>query len=391
MALAAALHADAVEPAPEASANAPEAAIPGDVQSQPQSAEPDAGAGAGSDAGRSTSAPRLGASAATRAALVAGVISAEHAMVIDSTLSCLPAGVDAAVVARGEALLAEEARKADPQRLAMVAKHLLHTLDPDRGKALAVSEAAQVAARELWVTPKSGGGYVIKGELDPELGASLLSALGPYARPRPSQDGMRDLRTPAQRNADALGDVIRLAVSSPDVGTVAGDRPTVVVTLDYATLTRQLAAAGATLEWAGPLSAEAARRLACDARVIPMVLGGEGQPLDVGRSSYTATAAIRRALTARDQGCAFVGCDRPPGWADAHHIVHWADGGETKLSNMVLLCGAHHRAVHHDGWIVRIAPNGLPEFIPPRWIDRTQTPRSKPGRASHAALLNLPH
>jgi hypothetical protein len=116
------------------------------------------------------------------------------------------------------------------------------------------------------------------------------------------------------------------------------------------------------------------------------VLGGDGQPLDVGRISYTTTLAIRRALTARDQGCAFPGCDRPPGWTDAHHIVHWADGGRTSVDNMVLLCGAHHRAVHHDDWVVRIAGNGLPEFIPPRWSDPSQAPRSRPWRAELAAL-----
>ncbi len=159
--------------------------------------------------------------------------------------------------------------------------------------------------------------------------------------------------------------------------------------MDMATLTRNDGALGAALDWGAPLSAEAARRLACDARVIPVVLGGAGQPLDVGRVSYTTTLAIRRALVVRDEGCAFPGCGRPPGWCDAHHIVHWADGGETKLSNMVLLCGAHHRVVHHDDWAVRIAVDGRPEFIPPRWIDGDQTPRrAKPWRAELAALVS---
>jgi hypothetical protein len=121
-----------------------------------------------------------------------------------------------------------------------------------------------------------------------------------------------------------------------------------------------------------------------------MVLGAEGQPLDVGRLSYAVTLAIRRALTARDKGCAFPGCDRPPGWAEAHHIIHWADGGRTAIWNMVLLCGTHHRAVHHDGWVVRIAANGLPEFIPPRWIDPSQTARTRPWRAGLAALATSP-
>ena len=119
------------------------------------------------------------------------------------------------------------------------------------------------------------------------------------------------------------------------------------------------------------------------------MLGAHGEPLDVGRAAATATAAIRRALEVRDRGCAFPGCDRPPGWADAHHIVHWADGGQTSIDNLVLLCGAHHRVIHHDDWTVRIAANGLPEFLPPRWIDPTQTPRAKPWRAQLAALTTI--
>jgi 5-methylcytosine-specific restriction endonuclease McrA len=73
-------------------------------------------------------------------------------------------------------------------------------------------------------------------------------------------------------------------------------------------------------------------------------------PLTVGRSTRTVPAAIRRALVVRDRGCRFPGCDRPPAWADAHHLVHWADGGETDLENLVLLCRPHHRIVHEQGW-----------------------------------------
>jgi Domain of unknown function (DUF222)/HNH endonuclease len=124
-----------------------------------------------------------------------------------------------------------------------------------------------------------------------------------------------------------------------------------------------------------PLSAETVRRLACDCQVIPMVLGSHGEPLNVGRASRDASPAIRRALDVRDRGCAFPGCDRPPRWAVVHHIVHWADGGETSCGNCVLLCGHHHRVVHHDGWDVHIEPDGLPSFYPPKWIDPERAPR----------------
>jgi len=83
-----------------------------------------------------------------------------------------------------------------------------------------------------------------------------------------------------------------------------------------------------------------------------------GQPLSVGRARRTIPAAMRRALSLRDRGCAYPGCDRPPEWTDAHHIRHWADGGETALSNLVLLCRLHHRRVHEEGWKLSRGPAG---------------------------------
>jgi Domain of unknown function (DUF222)/HNH endonuclease len=116
------------------------------------------------------------------------------------------------------------------------------------------------------------------------------------------------------------------------------------------------------------LSAATVRRLACDAELIPAVLGSRGEVLDVGRTRRLVTAAIWIALVLRDRHCAFPGCDRPPVMCHAHHIVHWTSGGETKLSNLVLLCGHHHRVVHHSPWEVRInLDDHQPEFrAPPR-------------------------
>jgi hypothetical protein len=150
----------------------------------------------------------------------------------------------------------------------------------------------------------------------------------------------------------------------------------VVVTITLEDLLSWLAGTGAAIMDTGtPLSAEATRRLACDCQVIPMVLGAHGEPLNVGRASRDATPAIRRALDVRDGGCAFPGCDRPPRWTVVHHIWHWEDGGPTSCANCVLLCGHHHRVVHHHGWEVRIETDGLPSFYPPAWIDPDRAPR----------------
>jgi hypothetical protein len=130
----------------------------------------------------------------------------------------------------------------------------------------------------------------------------------------------------------------------------------------------------AVTETGTPISAAWARRLACDARVIPTVLGSDSEPLDIGRSTRTIPSGLRKALITRDRGCAFPGCRRPPRWADAHHIWHWADGGPTALDNLVLLCNHHHDVIHHTAWHVAIE-NGRPVFTPPAWLDPLQRPR----------------
>jgi len=123
--------------------------------------------------------------------------------------------------------------------------------------------------------------------------------------------------------------------------------------------------------WAGPITGEAARRIACDAGITRVITDGPSQPLDVGRRTRTIPPAIRTALVVRDRGCVFPGCDRPPPWTDAHHLVHWADGGPTNLDNLALLCRTHHRTVHERRWQLTRNPDGS-------W---TATP---PGRASPA-------
>jgi hypothetical protein len=95
-----------------------------------------------------------------------------------------------------------------------------------------------------------------------------------------------------------------------------------------------------------PIPFETMRRLLCDARITRIVTDRDSRPLDFGRTVRTVTPAIRRALDLRDTGCTWIGCDAPPGWCDAHHIEHWADGGDTSLHNMALLCRRHHTATH---------------------------------------------
>ncbi len=134
---------------------------------------------------------------------------------------------------------------------------------------------------------------------------------------------------------------------------VAGERPHVAVMLGLDDLKglqdRGLQGASGEWEHTGPLAPAAARRLACDAAITRVVMAGRSEPLDVGRRTSVVPPAIRRAVICRDRGCRFPGCGRPQSWCDAHHAVHWADGGPTSLANLVLLCRRHHRMVHERG------------------------------------------
>jgi hypothetical protein len=209
----------------------------------------------------------------------------------------------------------------------------------------------------------------ISGRLTEEAAAVVQEALDPLCAPTPGDD-----RTAGQRRADALRDVCGLALNTERLPDNGGDRPQLVVTVNYDVLGRELGSG--TLDNGAGLTAEAVRRLSCDALILPAIVDGAGQVLDLGRFRRLFTGPLRRALVLRDKQCAFPACDRPARWCEGHHLVHWSHGGPTSLDNAVLLCRHHHREIHKpDGWTVFIAPDGLPTFIPPA-LDRPgpQTP-----------------
>ena len=115
----------------------------------------------------------------------------------------------------------------------------------------------------------------------------------------------------------------------------------------------------------GPaLALDTARRLACDSTIVGIVEGNDGEPLDIGHKTRSIPAAIARALRARDGGCRFPGCDRTR-FCEGHHVEHWANGGETKLANLITLCGFHHRLVHEGGYALKRTDDGLFVFTRP--------------------------
>jgi hypothetical protein len=297
---------------------------------------------------------------ATAAAVAEHAIGAADVKVIRSILTRIPPHLGDQTRAEVEAELAHHARTLDAGQLTLLGKRILAYLDQDGPRPNDISEIR----RHLSFHDRDGG-YELAGWLDREAAEILRAALSPLAAPRPATDGEIDLRTAAQRNADALVDLAQRSLQAGDLPTEGGQRPQVVVTMNLTVLQGRIGAA--SLAFGGPINADIARRIACDARVIPVVLGARGEPLDIGRASYTVPTAIRRAVIVRDGGCAFPGCSVPAHWCEIHHILHWADNGPTSVENCVALCGRHHKLLHHSRWRIDMA-SGIPEFHPPPWL-----------------------
>lgn len=314
---------------------------------------------------------------AVRAALAEGTINAEQARVITDAVAGLPADAGTAASEQATGLLIDWAGRFDPSILRRLGHRVLAQVDPDRADAaeLAALERAEERAqhrRHLTWSVGPDGQTRLTGSLDAETAGLLHAALDPLCAPH----GVGDDRSPGQRRVDALAEICRLALHTGQLPDNGGDRPQLVVTTQFDLLTGRLGIG--SLDTGQQLTPADVRRLACDAAVLPAVLGGAGQVLDVGRQRRLITGPLRRALVLRDRGCGFPGCDRPPRWTDGHHITAWSDGGSTALDNAVLLCRHHHRLIHQGDWVVRLAADGHPEFVPPPWLDPGRRPRRNP-------------
>lgn len=203
--------------------------------------------------------------------------------------------------------------------------------------------------------------------MTPEQAAVLEAAIGPLSAPTPNDEtGERDLRPAGQRRVEALAEVCRRSAShdADDTGGAdgpAGSSAAVHVTMRLSDLEACTGAGevlGSTATGA-LISPETLRRIACDAALIPHVLGSAGEDLDLGRVVRLFNRAQRRRLWRRDQGCTYPGCTAPAAWTRAHHVLHWADGGPSDIDNAALLCQHHHTVVHRRRlWAeVRLAPD----------------------------------
>ncbi len=239
--------------------------------------------------------------------------------------------------------LLELARRDDLRSLRQATKHFRN---------LALADGSEPGDRDgLFVAKTYGDRTTLSGEFTDLAAETITTTLRAYIDP-PSDDG----RTTAQRTAAALVQICEVALSHiGDVGKVATQ---VSLVVDWATLTGD-AIGRMDGEFTGPIHPQDVQQALCDSSISRIVTGPDSAPLEVGRAHRAPPPSMRRALVARDEGCRFPGCNRPPGWCQAHHVVPWTDGGPTDLDNLVLLCSHHHRVVHRRGWTITFDGDGL--------------------------------
>ena len=228
-------------------------------------------------------------------------------------------------------------------------------------------EAQQQAARLVSYSYDQDGSLILKARLPPEMGALVLKALDAALKDVSAEtsepEKSKGYPSRGVQRADALGRMAESFLSHGPEALTGGDRYQIVVHVDAETL-KEGSAGRCELDDGPSLPAETVRRLACDASLVTVLEDEEGEPLNVGRKTRSIPPALRRALNARDRGCRFPGCPNTH-YVDAHHIHHWAKGGETKLSNLVQLCRFHHRQVHEGRVVVEILDDGAVRFIKP--------------------------
>ena len=294
------------------------------------------------------------------------VLNLGQAAAIITALNKVPNTVPVEEIQFAEEKMVEAARHLSPGDLRTLGQRVVDTLDTDGPEP---AEDAAYQREKLWLQ-RADHGIKFGGFLAAENAELFQTAIDGLSKPHKTIDGELDPRPRDKRHADALVTILETAAGNPDA---TPGVPHLMVTIDYEELKNATSQALGDFMFSGTtLSAAAVRRIACDAAILPIVLGSNSQALDVGTEQRFVNRAIRRALIKRDKGCVI--CKAPPPYCHAHHIIHWIDGGPTSLNNLALFCGGHHHAIHKGHYTVTIT-NGTVHVTRPTWADPTPPPR----------------
>ena len=301
----------------------------------------------------------------TRTALATGRVHVEQAEAILRALADLPADLDADLLEKAERHLLELAADHDAKALKHLGRHILEVASPEAADAheaalLEREERAAQAATRLVIHEDGHGKVHGRFTLDTVTGAMLKRALYAFAAPRhrASQGPLGERKPAPERLGHAFVELIQ-RYPTQKLPKAGGLNATVVVLMPLETLMGRLKAAH--LDTGESISPGAARRLACEARIIPAVLGGRSQVLDLGRARRFHSEGQRVAKTIEVGGCEVEGCDWPPGMTHMHHPVRWADGGETNRDG-IMICPPHHARAHDTRYPMTRQPTGRIAF-----------------------------
>lgn len=393
--------------------------------------------------GETYRASRIAGNPAVRDAALSGQVSPRHAQAIGDQLAHMPTDrMDAAQADAAAQAFLGQAPATTPGRLRRHADSILEQVAPDLAPApddtaarAALRRRRAVANRRFAWWNDTEGSIHFSGQVPEIQGMRLIPVLDAFveagrrdehdqaARLRTQRTSgaitsrqymeahhepdSRGARTTGQRMADALMAMIDALAELGRIPAAGGETPRIIVTLDHQALAQAAAAlqngearrAAALLASAGAINGETGltagqlRQLLCDAEILPMVLGGQSEILDVGRAARLVTPVLRKTLAARDGGCVFPGCTAPSAACQAHHVIPWWAGGSTSLDNLVLVCRHHHSLVEpdpaaaRDQWRIVFDPaTRRPRAIPPErmrgHLQTTPRPkRSAPGSA----------
>ncbi|ABK02821.1 HNH endonuclease [Arthrobacter sp. FB24] len=323
------------------------------------------------------------------AAVASGSVGSRPATIITLALDRVRHHAPEDTTARMEHALTRTAAEHDTDFVTRIARQWTEAIDQDGSEP---SEEELRHRQGVFIRKPRRGLFHVEFFATPDQYEPLLTVMNTATNPRTqpeaaegtdgtiSGEGDLDRRTRPQQLLDGLVGAAKTALATGNLPAAGGLRPQVMVTIDYRDLldTLEQGTPGTpgtgSFAFTGPVTASTVRKIACDADIIPVLLGSQGRILDIGRTTRIFPPHIRKALTARDQGCAFPGCTIPAPWCEAHHTTYWSHGGTTSTENGTLLCSHHHHLIHKEQWHIQVK-TGIPWFIPPPHIDPHQQPQ----------------
>ena len=300
--------------------------------------------------------------------LAQGVVSQDKARVITKALDAIEADPAASGedLVLAEKLLVDYATRLTANELKIVGRRILSEIDPERFEAAEAQalhrEEERAARRTFFASRDNGDGTVdIQARVSRAVGVRLRTILDSLAQPRKLSAEDKGVKAPYDR---LLGQAFARVIETYDVDELprhGGHATTVFITMSVDDLRKDLGTAALGFDGEQITAAEA-RRMACNADLVPVVLGTDSEILDLGRTARLAHPIQHRALRLRDQGCQAEDCDAPAAWTEAHHLKPWSEGGRTDMANMVLLCSSDHRRIHDPDHTYQRLPDGRIRF-----------------------------